>query len=320
MVTWVHAFIATFAPYGCRTLPFIGKHEYARRHYLFLGDSSLAVVFKGLVERLFGEGSCRVHNNAPPFREAMEQLKMGPAYATRWFDLVLGNSSNRTAPHTHSDRMHPKKRNASNTTAAAGVRYEDYSDPRMTFMFNGGSLPHLNKKGAALTGFPWDSADLYHRELRRVVGESAQRCVPIVVFFNTGLHDLFNPQFSFDRYRVGLNRSMLMLKQLVLSELEQHTRSSPCQLSSSPVKWFWVTTAPLFKLYLCANYGRHGVELINAIADELAEEHHFEVLYQSSKVDLLPHTARVQCCLDDLLSPLCCAVFSLVVHSLFKVS
>jgi hypothetical protein len=48
MVIWTHALTATFAPYGCRTLPFIGKHEYARRHYLFLGDSTLAVVFKGV--------------------------------------------------------------------------------------------------------------------------------------------------------------------------------------------------------------------------------------------------------------------------------
>ena len=110
------------------------------------------------------------------------------------------------------------------------------------------------------------------------MGESARRCLPVVVFFNTGLHDLFNPQFSFDRYRVGLNRSMLQLKQLVLSELEQRTSNSSCHLSS-PVKWYWVTSAPLFKLYICANYGRHGVELINAIADELAEEHQFEVSY-----------------------------------------
>jgi len=92
-----------FAPYGCRTLPFIGKHEYARRHYLFLGDSTLAVVFKGVVEQLFGEGSCRPHNNASPFREAMEQLKMGPAYTMRWFDLVVQIRNNRTVLYTHSD-------------------------------------------------------------------------------------------------------------------------------------------------------------------------------------------------------------------------
>lgn len=273
-----HALTATFAPYGCRTLPFIGKHEYARRHYLFLGDSTLAVVFKGVVEQLFGEGSCRPHNNASPFRETMEQLKMGPAYTMRWFDLVVQLRNNRTTLYTQSDHKKRSHNVSNSSSSSTGIRYEDYSDPRMSFMFNGGSLPHLNKKGAALTGFPWDSADLYHRELRRIVGESFRRCLPVVVFFNTGLHDLFNPQFSFDRYRVGLTRSMLQLKQLVLSELEQRTGNSSCHLSS-PVKWYWVTTAPLFKLYICANYGRHGVELINAIADELAEEHQFEVRY-----------------------------------------
>jgi hypothetical protein len=118
------------------------------------------VVFKGVVEQLFGEGSCRPHNNASPFREAMEQLKMGPAYTMRWFDLVVQIRNNRTVLYTRSDH---KKRNASNSSSA-DIRYEDYSDPRMTFMFNGGSLPHLNKKGAALTGFPWDSSDLYHRD------------------------------------------------------------------------------------------------------------------------------------------------------------
>jgi len=118
------------------------------------------VVFKGVVEQLFGEGSCRPHNNASPFREAMEQLKMGPAYTMRWFDLVVQIRNNRTVLYTRSDH---KRRNASNSSSA-DICYEDYSDPRMTFMFNGGSLPHLNKKGAALTGFPWDSSDLYHRD------------------------------------------------------------------------------------------------------------------------------------------------------------
>jgi len=280
-----YVLLANFAPHGCNTLPFGGKHEYVQRHYLFLGDSSLAVVFKGLVDKLFGEGTYRPHNNAPPFREAMEQMKTGPAYATRWFDLVLRNS----APHKRIDHAHHEKRNDS-TAITAGVRYEDYySDPRMTFMYNGGSLPHLNKKGAALTGFPWDSSDLYHRELRRVVHESGRRCMPVVVFFNTGLHDLFNPHFSFDRYRLGLNRSMLQLKQLVLSELEQQrtvSGNSPCG-RSTPVKWYWVSTVPLFKLYVCANYGRHGVGLINAIADELAEAHRFEVILSPFRITFL---------------------------------
>ena len=77
-----------------------------------------------------------------------------------------------------------------------------------------------------MSGFPWSKNNYrYFTELRRITEESIMRdCKNLTVLFNTGIHDLFSSKFSMQKYKIGLNYSMVELRDMLYS-LQQRSRT-----------------------------------------------------------------------------------------------
>lgn len=55
--------------------------------FFIIGDSTLEVVFKGLINRIYGEGQFSSQNNAETFKRELQKYHIdGDRKMNRWFD------------------------------------------------------------------------------------------------------------------------------------------------------------------------------------------------------------------------------------------
>ena len=253
----------TFQPYGCKLRDTSNSTELlgllSNQHIIFLGDSTLEQVYRGILERMYGPNTFIDENNSPEWKNILSKFNILPHKThllKRWFDF-------------------------------------DKSDNniRLSFMFNGCPAVLNNARGAVsedfTTSYDWK---LYRTELHRIISESINQCRPITFLFNSGLHDIAskkgNDLLENSLYQTNLKKSMQYLQSTV-SELQSKrssditcpdsSKESSLSLSSSSSSssYFWVSIVPPVERMICVG---GMVRQLNEIASHVANKHGFKVL------------------------------------------
>ena len=85
----------------------------------------------------------------------------------------------------------------------------------------------------------------YYLELKRLINESIYKCQHIIIFYNTGVHDITNYHlFSFSSYHHKLNQTFIELKKLIKHEKTLRRNKHNCPNSALKTYLFWITTPP----------------------------------------------------------------------------
>jgi hypothetical protein len=239
----------TFQPYGCKLKDTSNSTELlgllSNQHIIFLGDSTLEQVYRGILERIYGPNTFIDGNNSPQWKNIISKFYIPPHkihLLKRWFDF-------------------------------------DKSNVRLSFMFNGCPAILNNARGAILEDFT-SSYDWkwYRLELHRIITESIAQCRPITFLFNSGLHDMYSRKDLLENslFQTNLNKAMQYLQSTV-SKL-QSMRSSNITCPDSAIEsssYFWVSIVPPSERAIClGGMVRH----LNDIASHVASKHGFKVL------------------------------------------
>ena len=137
------------------------------QHIIFLGDSTMGMVFKGIVERIFGIGVFTKENNSKRWRE-------DNAKQLQHHGVTEGGGNNRLVDKSNLRSFDMERSNV-----------------RLSFMFNGARTIIGNHIGAIIddftTNIDWEG---YRNQLRKTIHSSIEQCRSITLFFNSGLHDI----------------------------------------------------------------------------------------------------------------------------------
>jgi len=300
--------------------------RYTDHYIITVGDSTLELLFKGIINRIWNKNVFNYDNNDNKMKYYVKKYNLVGGAINRWFDKEYKNdiNDNNFPPPLHHQQQQQHQldskndrdfnenhhhHNAYNTTTTSIHQY------RFSFLFNGGPKPSDNLLGAALTGFPWkylhhhhyldvndsdsnnykynrdsgmvdvnndndyniydnvmgrsghfnnhikhdDDNDAdgnddnnknnihhhhdYYLELKRLINESIYKCQHIIIFYNTGVHDITNYHlFSFSSYHHKLNQTFIELKKLIKHEKTLRRNKHNCPNSALKTYLFWVTT------------------------------------------------------------------------------
>jgi len=239
----------TFRPYGCKLRDMSNSTELlsllSNQHIIFLGDSTLEQVYRGILERLYGPNTFNYDNNSVEWKNICS--KYIPSERTnvfkRWFDY-------------------------------------DRNNVRLSFMFNGGPTIGSDWRGAVSDDFT-SSSDwaLYRSELRRIIAESIASCRPITLLFNSGLHDIvsshINDLLKTTIFQTNLKKSILFLKSTIMTLQSKLSSNAICTNSAIESSYFWVNIIPPVGIKICLGC---IVRYLNEIATHVVNKHGFRVL------------------------------------------
>ena len=240
----------TFQPYGCKLRDTSNSSELlgmlSNQHIVFLGDSTLEQVYRGILERMYGPNTFIDENNSPEWKRIISKYNIPPQKTylfKRWFDF-------------------------------------DKSNVRLSFMFNGAPYIFGDWRGAVIEDFA-SSTDwkLYRLQLRRILTESIDRCKPIILLFNSGLHDILsahaNDLIKTSLFQTNLKKSILYLRSTVFGLQSKRSSNITCPDSAIESSYFWVNNIPPVGIRICiGGMVRH----LNEIALHVANKHGFRVL------------------------------------------
>ena len=215
-------------PLGC-TLRSVGAAapHLDGKHLIMLGDSTVEVLFKWVLEALAGAGAFSPENNDPAM------AKGNCAWASR----NLMENSRRLRWFSWDARRRGQLPGAG--AARASFLYDGVIDPCA-----------VNCEGVVDPrhgGFPWRGS-AFHAQLERLVEESAAACQQLVLLFSSGIHDLCAAGFTFERYHTSLHRGFAALKRLLAKAAAAASASSSCNSSSVlEPRLLFLSTQPKFK-------------------------------------------------------------------------
>jgi len=240
----------TFQPYGCKLRDTSNSSELSgllsNQHIIFLGDSTLEQVYRGILERMYGFNTFIDENNSPEWKNIISKYNIPPERINvfkRWFDF-------------------------------------DKKNVRLSFMFNGGPTILSDWRGAVTDDFS-SSSDwkLYRVELHRIITESIDQCRPITLLFNSGLHDILSSHISdllkSSQFQINLKKSILYLRSMVTGLQSKRSSNITCPNSAIEPSYFWVNIIPPVGLRICIG---GMVRYLNEIASHVAYKHGFRVL------------------------------------------
>jgi hypothetical protein len=291
-------------------------YRYIDRYIITVGDSTLELLFKGIINRIWNKDVFNYDNNDNKMKYYVKKYNLVGGAINRWFDKKYKNGNNDNnfpPPHHHqqqhqldntNDRDHHVNFHDTNDNHHHHNNYNNTASIhqyRFSFLFNGGPKPSDNLLGAALTGFPWKHLDVngserndynynresimvdddddndaddnihnhhdYYLELKRLINESINKCQHIIIFYNTGVHDITNYHlFSFSSYYHKLNQTFIELKKLIKLEKTLRQNKHICPNSALKTYLFWVTTPPFMSGngvenpgFRCSYLGNTGV-------------------------------------------------------------
>ena len=118
------------------------------QHIIFLGDSTVEAVYRGVLERMYGPNTFIDENNSPEWKSSCSKYSNLPQWtrvSKRWFDF-------------------------------------DKNNVRLSFMFDGASEIADDWGGAVVEDFTTSTQwEKYRSELRRIIRESIAQCRPITL-------------------------------------------------------------------------------------------------------------------------------------------
>ena len=84
----------TFQPYGCKLRDTSNSNELlgllSDQHIIFLGDSTMEAVYRGILERMYGPNTFIDENNSPEWKSSSSKYSTLPQWtrvSKRWFDF-----------------------------------------------------------------------------------------------------------------------------------------------------------------------------------------------------------------------------------------
>jgi hypothetical protein len=236
----------TFQPYGCKLRDTSNSVELlgllSNQHIIFLGDSTMEAVYRGVLERMYGPNTFIYEYNTPEWREVSALCSNQSRLNKRWFDF-------------------------------------DHSDIRLSFMFDGAPSIYHNNRGAIVEDFTTSSDWKFFRaELHRIITESLDRCRPITMLFNSGLHDIGSRKelLKASLFQINLKKAFLYLRSTVSTLQSKRSSNITCPVDlASESSYFWVNTIAPFGSQICTGF---MVRYLNEIASHVANKHGFRVL------------------------------------------
>jgi len=236
----------TFQPYGCKLRDTSNSVELlgllSNQHVIFLGDSTMEAVYRGVLERMYGANTFIYENNSPEWRKVSALCSNQIRLNKRWFDF-------------------------------------DHSNIRLSFMFDGAPSIYHDKRGAIVEDFT-TSLDwkFFRAELHRIITESSDRCRPITMLFNSGLHDIGSRKdlLKASLFQINLKKAFLYLRSTVSTLQSRRSSNITCPVDLAlESSFFWVNTIAPVGSRICTGF---MVRYLNEIASHVANKHGFRVL------------------------------------------
>jgi len=239
----------TFQPYGCKLRDTSNSSQLlgllSDQHIIFLGDSTMEAVYRGILERMYGPNTFIDENNSPEWKSSSSKYSNLPQWtrvSKRWFDF-------------------------------------DKNNVRLSFMFDGASELADDWGGAVVEDFTTSTQwEKYRSELRRIIRESIAQCRPITLFFNSGLHDIYsgrNLTGDDSLYVRNLERSVMNLKTMVYEEKSRRLNNVSCPDAAIETHFFWLNTVPPLGVRIC---GGGIVRYLNQEAAAVVHRYGFRIL------------------------------------------
>jgi len=258
----------------------------------------MGMVFKGIVERIFGIGVFTKENNSKLWKEDnAKQLQQ--------HGVTEGGGNNRLVDKSNL-RLFDIER----------------SNVRLSFMFNGAPTIIGNHIGAIIddftTNIDWEA---YRNQLRKTIHSSIEQCRSITLFFNSGLHDIsFSGKNSTDHrnlYGKNLKLAINYLQVLVDEEklkvktsstlssatqrkIKHHHRHNNNVCVDSNTTLFWVNIVPTFGERICTG---GYVRQYNEIASKVMKRFGIRVLDVYSMLTGFPQDSDGIHCLKNYIYP-----------------
>jgi len=259
-----------FKPYNCKLNENIKNTSYllnvlTNQHMIFLGDSTMGMVFKGIVERIMGVGTYNKDNNSKQWR--IDNMKYNNKYENRLFDI-------------------------------------DRFNIRLSFMFNGGPIISNNFIGAIADDFTINiNWEYYRTQLRKIIHTSINQCRDITIFLNSGLHDIHSNSVNITEHNLfsrNLKHAINYLHDLINEEKNNNNHYHECNNSMLETQYFWVKIVPTFGAKICAG---GYVRYLNNIADKVMNRLGIKILDVYSMLTGFPQDSDGAHCLKDYILP-----------------